>query len=116
MTAQPVEITPKPKTGQLVFKPARRGKPPLHLADFDMAGRKQFLQDAGYPAFRASQLSKHYFERFEADPAAMTDLPAAQRDELAARKSPLEISLMRALKQALDPADVLNPGVIVASR
>lgn len=39
-----------------------------------------------------------------------------KRDELAARKSPLEISLMRALKQALDPADVLNPGVIVASR
>ena len=88
MTAQPVEITPKPKTGQLVFKPARRGKPPLHLADFDMAGRKQFLKDAGYPAFRASQLSKHYFERFEADPAAMTDLPAAQRDELAAKALP----------------------------
>ena len=98
MTAQPVEITPKPKTGQLVFKPARRGKPPLHLADFDMAGRKQFLQDAGYPAFRASQLSKHYFERFEADPAAMTDLPAAQRDELAAKALPPLLTTVRQLR------------------
>ena len=70
MTTQPVEITPRPEAGQLVFKPARRGKPPLHIADFDMAGRKAFLKDAGYPAFRASQLSKHYFERFEADPEA----------------------------------------------
>ena len=98
MTAQPVEITPKPKTGQLVFKPARRGKPPLHLADFDMAGRKQFLKDAGYPAFRASQLSKHYFERFEADPAAMTDLPAAQRDELAAKALPPLLTTVRQLR------------------
>ena len=31
MTTTPVEITPRPETGQLVFKPARRGKPPLHL-------------------------------------------------------------------------------------
>ena len=30
--------------------------------------------------------------------------------ELAARKSPLELELMRRLKEALDPAGILNPG------
>ena len=35
--------------------------------------------------------------------------------ELAARKSPLELELMRRLKEALDPAGILNPGVILAS-
>ena len=98
MTTQPVEITPRPEAGQLVFKPARRGKPPLHIADFDMAGRKAFLKDAGYPAFRASQLSKHYFERFEADPEAMTDLPADQREDLVAKAMPPLLRTVRQLR------------------
>ena len=34
--------------------------------------------------------------------------------ELAARKSPLELELMRRLKVALDPTGILNPGVILA--
>jgi D-lactate dehydrogenase (cytochrome) len=34
--------------------------------------------------------------------------------ELAARKSPIELELMRRLKEALDPAAILNPGVILA--
>jgi FAD/FMN-containing dehydrogenase len=38
-----------------------------------------------------------------------------KRDELAARKDPLEIELMRRVKRALDPENVLNPGVIVAA-
>ena len=36
--------------------------------------------------------------------------------ELAARKSPLELELMRRLKEALDPAGILNPGVILTDR
>jgi FAD/FMN-containing dehydrogenase len=38
-----------------------------------------------------------------------------KRDELAARKSPLEIELMRRVKRALDPSNILNPGVIIAA-
>ena len=37
--------------------------------------RKEVVEDLGEPAFRADQLSRHYFERFEDDARAMTDLP-----------------------------------------
>ena len=35
------------------------------------------------PAFRADQLSRHYFARLNGDPATMTDLPAQARDVVA---------------------------------
>lgn len=57
------------------FAPRRRGKPPAHLADLSLDERKQVLKDAGLPAFRADQLSRHYFQHHIADPAQMTDLP-----------------------------------------
>lgn len=98
MATETVEITQRPKPGQLVFKPARRGKPPQHLADLDLAGRKDMLREAGYPAFRAAQLSKHYFERFESDPEKMTDLPAGQREELVAAAMPQLLTTVKNLK------------------
>jgi FAD/FMN-containing dehydrogenase len=39
-----------------------------------------------------------------------------KRDELAEIKSPVEMDMMRALKQALDPENILNPGKILAAR
>ena len=36
-----------------------------------------------------------------------------KRDEIAATKSPVEIELMRTLKRALDPRNILNPGKVV---
>ncbi|NYI76379.1 23S rRNA (adenine2503-C2)-methyltransferase [Nocardioides panzhihuensis] len=67
----------------LVMAPPKgRGKPPRHLADLDLAGRQDAAKEAGLPAFRAKQLSVHYFERLVDDPEKMTDLPANQRQEL----------------------------------
>jgi FAD/FMN-containing dehydrogenase len=37
-----------------------------------------------------------------------------KRDELAARKSPVALDMMRAIKNALDPAGVLNPGRVLS--
>jgi FAD/FMN-containing dehydrogenase len=36
-----------------------------------------------------------------------------KRAELAARKSPLELALMRQIKQTLDPKGILNPGAVL---
>jgi 23S rRNA (adenine2503-C2)-methyltransferase len=66
----------------LVFDAPQRGKPPRHLADLDEAERREAAADAGEPAYRADQLSRHYFGRTTTDPTAMTDLPAASRDRL----------------------------------
>lgn len=67
----------------LVFaEPQGRRRPPRHLADLDEAGRRELLEEAGLPGYRARQLSHHYFSRLVHDPADMTDLPAAQREEL----------------------------------
>ena len=59
--------------------PARRGKPPRHLADLTPEQRREAVIALGLPAFRADQLSRQYFTRHNADVATMTDLPAAAR-------------------------------------
>ncbi len=67
----------------LVFDAPRRARPPRHLADLSPAERRAAVVDLGEPAYRAGQLSHHYFTRLAADPAEMTDLPAASRQRLA---------------------------------
>lgn len=70
----------------LALRPASPGRPslpPQHLADLDLAGRRQAVAALGEKEFRASQLSHHYFGRLVRDPAAMTDVPAATREVLA---------------------------------
>jgi 23S rRNA (adenine2503-C2)-methyltransferase len=62
-------------------RPGRR-RPPQHLADLDAAGRRAAVAGLGQPAFRADQLSRHYFARLTDDPDQMTDLPSGQRAEL----------------------------------
>ncbi|NUT37021.1 MAG: 23S rRNA (adenine(2503)-C(2))-methyltransferase RlmN [Hamadaea sp.] len=57
--------------------------PPRHLADLDLTARRAAVAALGEKDFRATQLSTHYFARFERDPARMTDIPAAARDRLA---------------------------------
>ncbi len=67
----------------LVFAPSpRAARPPRHLADLDPEGRRAAVVELGLPAFRADQLSRHYFGRYVRDAAEMTDLPAALREQL----------------------------------
>ena len=92
MTTSP----PAPTPGQLTFTAPRRAKPPRHLADLSPSERADAVRELGLPAFRARQLSTHYFERLVDDPATMTDLPAAGRDELVAGLLP---TLLTAVNQ-----------------
>ncbi len=84
------------KTLPLVFdEPRGRKKPPRHLADLSAAERKDLVGELGLPGFRARQLSTHYFSRLVDDPAEMTDLPAADREQLVSGLLP---ELMRPLR------------------
>ena len=82
----------------LVFDAPRRGKPPVHLADLDGDGRRAAVTALGLPGFRADQLSRHYFTRFETDPAAMTDLPTALREQVGATLMPPLLREVRTLE------------------
>jgi len=86
----PVEIGPGPASGR-----ARRVRPPRHLADLDPAERRAAVLELGAPAFRADQLSRHYFGRLTDDPAEMTDLPAGLRAGLAGALLPPLLTAQR---------------------
>src|SRR5215471_2943415 len=85
----PIGLTP-PRSG--------RSRPPRHLADLDPAARRAAVADLGQPAFRADQLSRHYFARLTDDPADMTDLPAGVRTALAAELLPPLLTSQRELQ------------------
>ena len=76
---------------------SRTGRPPRHLADLDLAGRRAAVTELGLPAYRADQLSRHYFARLTDDPAEMTDLPAPARAQLAGALLPPLLTAEREL-------------------
>lgn len=90
--------TRRPKPGALTFDAPRRGKPPTHLADLDPAARRAAVTELGLPGFRAAQLSRHFFEHHTDDPAEMTDLPKAGREELVARLLPSLLTPIRSIE------------------
>jgi 23S rRNA (adenine2503-C2)-methyltransferase len=71
--------------------------PPQHLADLDLAGRRALVGELGHKAFRAEQLSRHYFGRLVRDPSQMTDIPGEAREELGARLLPTLLTPVREL-------------------
>ncbi|MCZ2829428.1 23S rRNA (adenine(2503)-C(2))-methyltransferase RlmN [Modestobacter sp. VKM Ac-2986] len=71
----------------LVFDAPRRTKPPRHLADLTREEARAAVTELGQPAFRADQLARHFYAGVT-DPALMTDLPAAARDDLTAALLP----------------------------
>jgi 23S rRNA (adenine2503-C2)-methyltransferase len=86
-----------PEPGALTLVAPRRGKPPRHLADLSVAARREWLTELGESAFRADQISRHYFERHEDDPEQMTDLPANGRHELIGTVLPRLLTPVRSL-------------------
>ena len=85
------QVLPRVEHGQrpvLSFNERQFGKPGRHLADLSREERRVAVQELGYPAFRADQLSRHYFEHLTVDPDQMSDLPAAQRGALASNMLP----------------------------
>ncbi|GAB3456027.1 dual-specificity RNA methyltransferase RlmN [Actinophytocola sediminis] len=81
----------------LVFDAPRRGLPPRHLADMSAGERRTAVTELGEKPFRANQLSHHYFARLTADPAEMTDIPAASRDRLTEALMPPLLTVVRHL-------------------
>ena len=71
--------------------------PPRHLADLDLAQRRQAVAELGERPFRADQLSRHYFGRYTDSAQDMTDLPAALRSSLAQALLPQLLTQERTL-------------------
>ena len=72
-------------------------RPPRHLADLELAERRQAVAELGEREFRADQLSRHYFGRHTDSPEDMTDLPAAVRSALASELLPTLLTSEREL-------------------
>jgi len=83
---------------QLQFAAPRRGKPPRHFADLTKLERIAVLAELGEKPFRATQLATHYFSHLSCDPAAMTDLPATDREALVDRFFPPLLTAARVMR------------------
>ncbi|WP_131787409.1 23S rRNA (adenine(2503)-C(2))-methyltransferase RlmN [Protofrankia symbiont of Coriaria ruscifolia] len=88
MTASSAASSPRAASSavsrSLPLVSAARARPPRHLADLTTAQRRELAVSLGEPAFRADQISRHYFARHlgAGDAEVMTDLPAASRAAL----------------------------------
>ena len=82
----------------LVFDAPKRGLPPTHFADLDPAGARAAVTELGLPAYRADQLARQYFGRFEGDVASMSDLPVAVRNAVGASLFPPLLTEVRSLE------------------
>jgi 23S rRNA (adenine2503-C2)-methyltransferase len=77
--------------------PASRRGVPTHLADLDLAARRAAMAALGEPAYRAGQVSHHYFGRLVRNPAEMTDLPTATRERITGTLLPTLLTPVREL-------------------
>lgn len=82
----------------LTMAAPRRGKPPQHFADLAPEQRGPAVAALGEKAFRAKQLATHYFAHLTSDPADMTDLPQAGREELVGQLFPPLLRPIRTLE------------------
>nr|WP_255491814.1 MULTISPECIES: 23S rRNA (adenine(2503)-C(2))-methyltransferase RlmN [unclassified Actinotalea] len=82
----------------LTMAAPRRGKPPQHFADLAPEQRGPAVAALGEKPFRAKQLATHYYTHLTSDPADMTDLPQAGRQELVERLFPTLLRPIRTLE------------------
>jgi len=100
----------------------RRAFPGMRLVDFGHLGdgnlhyNVQAPEDADAAAFlrdheqAVNTIVYDAVSAFGGSISAEHGIGALKRDELARRKSPVALQLMRAIKQAIDPRGLLNPG------
>ncbi|MBB5391906.1 MULTISPECIES: FAD-binding oxidoreductase [unclassified Herbaspirillum] len=77
--------------------------PPPGVADTDFIGQQQAINLAVHDSV----------ERFGGSISAEHGLGALKREEIRRYKSPVELKLMRAIKTALDPHHLMNPGKVI---
>ncbi len=85
------------KPGELVLEAPRRGRPPRHLMDLDMPGRKQAMAELGLPAFRADQVSRQWLARLSDTPDEWTDVPSDARATVAGALLPTLLTPVRSI-------------------
>ena len=83
---------------KLVFdEPKQRVKPPKHFADLAPEERKVLATELGIPAYRANQMSVHFFNHYNDDPDTWTDIPKDLRETLATNFIPKLITLVKSV-------------------
>ena len=83
MSDETTDAAKRPAPGELLLVAPRRQKAPAHLADLDPAQRRAAVADLGFPAYRADQISRHYFGHLAPSAESWTDIPKADRAALA---------------------------------
>jgi FAD/FMN-containing dehydrogenase len=89
-----------------------------HLGDGNLHYNVSPAPGVDHDAFLANepQINRIVYDavaRHHGSISAEHGLGQLKRDEITRYKSPVEISLMRAIKQALDPRGLLNPGKVL---
>ena len=90
-----------------------------HLGDGNLHYNVQAPEGADAAAFLREHepaVNRIVYDRVDAHGGSISaehGIGALKRDELAQRKSPVALALMRAIKQALDPQRRLNPGRVL---
>jgi 23S rRNA (adenine2503-C2)-methyltransferase len=86
-----------PAPGELTLVAPRRGKPPVHVLDLSAAERRAAFTELGLPAFRADQVSRHWFSRLSFDPAEWTDISSADAQVITQALLPEVLHQVRAI-------------------
>jgi FAD/FMN-containing dehydrogenase len=80
-----------------------------NIAPADGVAHDDFLEHQG----AINRIVHDSAQAFDGSISAEHGIGALKRDELARYKSPVELNMMRAIKAALDPLGIMNPGKIL---